>query len=139
MLNRCDDCGRFIALSDFESGYAIRRLIYPDSQFTCETWDTLCVDHSGITGSGRNDPTHELLIVIEREKPQSLTEFASGAGWYSPHGKPDKTKAYRAMIKLIAKKLVAVPRKYGNGNDRRYRLTKGGHAALDRHIFKQSF
>jgi DNA-binding PadR family transcriptional regulator len=81
----------------------------------------------------------KLLIVIEREKPQSLTEFASGAGWYSPHGKPDKTKAYRAMIKLIAKKLVAVQRKYGNGNDRRYRLTKGGHAALDRHIFKQSF
>ena len=42
--NRCDVCGRFIALEDFERG-AIRHLIYPDSEFTRETWETLCRHH----------------------------------------------------------------------------------------------
>jgi hypothetical protein len=43
--NRCDSCGRFIALMDFDKG-AVRRLIYPDSELTCETWETLCIDHA---------------------------------------------------------------------------------------------
>jgi len=42
--NRCDECGRFIAFKDFDNG-AVRRLIYPDSELTCETWETLCKNH----------------------------------------------------------------------------------------------
>jgi hypothetical protein len=41
--NRCDVCGRFIAFADFDKG-AIRRLVYPDSEFTRETYETLCRD-----------------------------------------------------------------------------------------------
>lgn len=39
--NRCDDCGRFIALKEFERG-GVRRLLTPDSHFSCEEWETLC-------------------------------------------------------------------------------------------------
>jgi uncharacterized cysteine cluster protein YcgN (CxxCxxCC family) len=42
--NRCDVCGRFIALGDFERG-AVRNLVYPDSDRTVETWETLCPRH----------------------------------------------------------------------------------------------
>jgi hypothetical protein len=44
--NRCDVCGRFIALRDFRDGTAKRALIYPDSHLTCETWETLCREHA---------------------------------------------------------------------------------------------
>lgn len=40
--NRCDSCGKFIAYGEFAEGRAKRILIYPDSQFTDETWETLC-------------------------------------------------------------------------------------------------
>jgi hypothetical protein len=43
--NRCDVCGRFIAFDDFGRA-AVRRLVYPDSEFTRETWETLCRAHS---------------------------------------------------------------------------------------------
>src|SRR4051794_17409470 len=33
--NRCDVCGRFVALADFDNG-AVRRLVYPDSEFSRE-------------------------------------------------------------------------------------------------------
>ena len=42
---RCDDCGRFIALEDFNQG-AIRRLITPDSHYSRETYITKCLKHS---------------------------------------------------------------------------------------------
>jgi hypothetical protein len=45
LWNRCDVCGRFIALDDFDKG-AVRRLIYPDSERTAETWETLCRAHA---------------------------------------------------------------------------------------------
>ena len=45
LWNRCDVCGRFIPMADFGSG-AIRRLIYPDSDRTEETWETLCRRHA---------------------------------------------------------------------------------------------
>lgn len=41
LWNRCDVCGRFIALDDFECG-AVRRLIAPSSHFTREEFETLC-------------------------------------------------------------------------------------------------
>jgi hypothetical protein len=43
--NRCDVCGRFISLNAFVAGKAERRLIYPASELTCETWETLCEAH----------------------------------------------------------------------------------------------
>jgi hypothetical protein len=42
--NRCDVCGRFIALEDFDRG-AVRRLLTPDSHYTRETYETLCIEH----------------------------------------------------------------------------------------------
>ena len=42
---RCDTCGQFIALTDFEHG-ATRRLVTPDSHFTREEYATECVKHA---------------------------------------------------------------------------------------------
>jgi hypothetical protein len=39
---KCDDCGRFIPYADLENGGATHVLIYPDSLYTCETWETVC-------------------------------------------------------------------------------------------------
>lgn len=39
--NRCDMCGKFIALNDFDAG-AIRRLLTPDSDWSREQYETLC-------------------------------------------------------------------------------------------------
>lgn len=46
--NRCDVCGRFILLADFmrKDRPAIRRLLTPDSEFSRETFETLCPAHS---------------------------------------------------------------------------------------------
>ncbi len=42
--NRCDSCGRFVAFRDFDLGGAIRRMVTPDSEFSKETWETICGD-----------------------------------------------------------------------------------------------
>jgi len=42
---RCDECGRFLRYDDLESGIAIRRLTLPDSEFSVETYETLCPIH----------------------------------------------------------------------------------------------
>jgi len=39
--NRCDTCGRFIAFDEFDDG-ASRKLLTPLSDFTSETYETLC-------------------------------------------------------------------------------------------------
>jgi hypothetical protein len=45
--NRCDVCGKFIAMKHFdEYGGAVRRMITPDSEHSRETWETLCTKHS---------------------------------------------------------------------------------------------
>lgn len=49
LWNRCDVCGKFIALHDFPER-ATRRCVAPDSEFTRETWETLCVSHSTVKG-----------------------------------------------------------------------------------------
>jgi len=43
--NRCDWCGQFIAYEDFLNG-AIRELFTPDTEFTAETYKTLCKECS---------------------------------------------------------------------------------------------
>ena len=42
---RCDACGQFIPWDDLFEGYAVRRLVYPDSHFTNEEYETLCAKH----------------------------------------------------------------------------------------------
>ena len=39
--NQCDNCGRFIAIDDFDNG-AQRSMVTPDTVFTAETYETLC-------------------------------------------------------------------------------------------------
>jgi hypothetical protein len=43
--NRCDECGRFISMVDFDKG-AVRRFVCPDSELTRESYETLCVKHA---------------------------------------------------------------------------------------------
>lgn len=40
--NMCDECGRFIAFDDFDNG-AVRELLTPDSHFSREEYETLCI------------------------------------------------------------------------------------------------
>jgi len=42
--NRCDVCGKFIALDDFGRG-AVRYMINPDAYGCEERWETLCLKH----------------------------------------------------------------------------------------------
>jgi hypothetical protein len=44
--NRCDCCGRFISMKDFETNAATRHMITPDSHFSRETYETLCKKHA---------------------------------------------------------------------------------------------
>ena len=41
----CDVCGRFISVEDLVSGAALHKLLTPDSEFTMETYETLCQEH----------------------------------------------------------------------------------------------
>lgn len=50
--NRCDVCGKFIAISDFDTG-AIRRLLTPDSHRSREEWETLCAKHAAADNMNR--------------------------------------------------------------------------------------
>jgi len=43
--NKCNACGRFISFFDLENGHATRKIETPDSEFSCESWETLCRDH----------------------------------------------------------------------------------------------
>ena len=52
--NKCDECGRFIAMADFDKG-AVRRMVYPDSDRSAETWETLCRDHGEQSSGERSD------------------------------------------------------------------------------------
>ena len=42
---RCDACGRFIPWQDLDDGTASRTLITPDSDYSKETYETLCRVH----------------------------------------------------------------------------------------------
>ena len=39
---RCDECGRFISYKDLENGEARHCMVLPDSECTCETWESTC-------------------------------------------------------------------------------------------------
>lgn len=38
--SRCEDCGQFIGLDEFDNGRAVRKVVYPDSEYTQETYET---------------------------------------------------------------------------------------------------
>lgn len=42
LWNRCDNCGKFVGFDDLGNGSAQRKLIYPLSEFTSETYETIC-------------------------------------------------------------------------------------------------
>ena len=46
--NRCDICGKFISFEEFTNGDAYRVNILPDSDFSTETFKTLCKQHNNI-------------------------------------------------------------------------------------------
>lgn len=49
LWNRCQACGKLIALRDFlEGGGASHELINLDAYGCEESWETLCKDHSGL-------------------------------------------------------------------------------------------
>jgi hypothetical protein len=39
---KCDSCGQFISCADLTKGFATHRLVTPDSEFSAETFETLC-------------------------------------------------------------------------------------------------
>lgn len=39
---KCDDCGKFVAYADLDSGKARHTLVTPDSDYSAETFDTTC-------------------------------------------------------------------------------------------------
>jgi hypothetical protein len=43
---RCDICGRIIGFTDLMAGRAHRALLTPDSEFSAETFETLCAKHN---------------------------------------------------------------------------------------------
>jgi hypothetical protein len=46
--NRCDICGRFIGMADFNSGKATRRMTTPNSDYSIEDYETLCRRHNSV-------------------------------------------------------------------------------------------
>ena len=40
--NKCDLCGKFISIKDFESEKATRSCISVDSDWSCECFETIC-------------------------------------------------------------------------------------------------
>jgi len=40
--NRCDVCGRFISYNAFDCGFAVRKMVTPDSGNSAEDYVTLC-------------------------------------------------------------------------------------------------
>ena len=39
---KCDFCGRFIPILDFNNNKAINLMVRPDSDYSTETWETTC-------------------------------------------------------------------------------------------------
>lgn len=54
--NRCTICGKFIGFAEYDEG-ATHKLITPDSEFTCEEWETICVNCNAALKQG--EATHE--------------------------------------------------------------------------------
>lgn len=42
---KCDECGRFISTQDLIDGKAVHQFVLPDSEFSVETFESLCPRH----------------------------------------------------------------------------------------------
>jgi len=60
--NKCDDCGKFIAYLDFDSGKAERKLSTPSSHFTREEYETLC---KKCAKSSKGKAAHEQAAEVQ--------------------------------------------------------------------------
>lgn len=45
---KCEVCGKFLSFADLDSGKARHTYILPDSEYSRETFETLCKDHNTI-------------------------------------------------------------------------------------------
>ncbi len=64
--NRCDDCGRFIPMRDFDAGAATRRLTSEDTAFSSEEYETLCRNHA-LRDARKLESYAELIQVMTEE------------------------------------------------------------------------
>lgn len=39
---KCDGCGKWVKYEDIAKNKAVNKLVYPDSDLTRETWESLC-------------------------------------------------------------------------------------------------
>ena len=77
--NRCDECGKFIPLADFESKLASRVLLTPDAEGCTEEWEILCKDHQKVNSKESDQKTIEPVIVMRIGKypPKQAVTTAS--------------------------------------------------------------
>lgn len=52
---KCDVCGRFIGYQDLDNGKAVHQMILPDSDYSSETYETLCPVHNNPLNSTQKD------------------------------------------------------------------------------------
>lgn len=57
---RCDVCGKFLSYEAIMSGAARHVMVEPDSDFSSETWETLCPAHN---------PQQEHDGMLDHERP----------------------------------------------------------------------
>jgi hypothetical protein len=55
---KCDECGRFVGGQDLIDGKALHHCVLPDSEFSVETWESLCARcwTPPLTSPERNSP-----------------------------------------------------------------------------------
>lgn len=75
---RCDVCGRFISIADLEKGFATRQLITPDSYFSREEYETLCISHS----------INKTLQKLEHDDGLEIFESLVRSSLHTPSNKP---------------------------------------------------
>jgi Zn finger protein HypA/HybF involved in hydrogenase expression len=46
---KCDECGRFISLEDLVDGKATHNCVLPDSEFSVETFESICAQCNSLS------------------------------------------------------------------------------------------
>ena len=107
--NRCDVCGKFVPLSDLESGRALRHLISVDSEYSSEEFETLCKRHNmfdkrwthAIT-SFKQSPEFREIVSPGRVEPKQMNR-----GGQPPAGGDPKPKTNRSGRRIDGPTVVA--------------------------------
>jgi hypothetical protein len=88
--NRCDWCGHFISLADFESGKATRKMLSHDTSFSAETYENRCAKCSP------NDPSSPTAELNAKPTPESESAVGCsgllGCGGAIPYSFTDEEK-----------------------------------------------